>query len=51
MLPDLTSRRLLVMSYEEGARLTDPDSVLESGVDIAGFIESIARAYAKQMFM
>lgn len=51
VLPDLTSRRLLVMSYEEGARLTDPDSVLESGVDIAGFIESIARAYAKQMFM
>ncbi len=51
VVPELTSRRLLVMSYEEGARLTDPDSVRESGVDIAEFIESIARAYAKQMFM
>ncbi len=51
VVPELTSRRLLVMSYEEGARLTDPDSVRESGVHIAEFIESIARAYAKQMFM
>jgi aarF domain-containing kinase len=51
VVPELTSRRLLVMSYEEGARLTEPDSVIASGVDIAAFIKGIARAYAKQMFM
>lgn len=51
VVPELTSRRMLVMSYEEGARLTDPASVRECGVDIANFIEKIARAYAKQMFM
>ena len=51
VVPEYTSRRLLVMSYEEGARLTDPDAVAASGVDIAEFIRSVARAYARQMFI
>jgi len=51
VVPEFTSRRLLVMSYEEGARLTDPDAIAACGVDIAEFIRSIARAYARQMFI
>ena len=51
VVPELTSRRLLVMSYEEGARLTEPPSVTRTGVDVGEFIRAVARAYAQQMFI
>ena len=46
----LVTKRTLVMTYEAGARLTDPDAIANCGVDISAFIRMVARAYAQQMF-
>jgi hypothetical protein len=50
VVTEFVRRRMLVMTYEEGARLTDPKAIADSGVDIQKFIAMVARAYAQQMF-